>query len=630
MTMALRLIFAILFMQIASSDFAQNNTPLPKITQEQALELFNSSLSVAAEHPDSAIGLARKGWNIARKVDSDSALFLNIYAIGVAFDYKNILDSSLYYYDLGIDYAIAKSDSEQVNKFVFAKGAAHYYQGNNAEAIQYYDQALQYWESTGNLERQSKALNNIGIVYRIRKDYDKAIDIYLRSIEIKKQINDSVGLANSYSNLGRAYYYSDRHSESIEALSEALGLYETLGMSYDAATVMANLGSTYMALGDYELAEKRIRAAMPELEKKFTLDLLSAYLNFSIIERTRGNPRAALNYIVPYYEVVKEFDRINSRMSFEEELYACYKDLGENDKALFHLENYLEIYKESADESRQRLAEEMQTRFETREKENTIRLQDLELEKNDREKEALFFGVAFALLAVIAMIVFAVSKVRSNQKLSREKAKTESLLRDRETLLREIHHRVKNNLQVVSSLLSIQGREITDDKAQRAVNESRNRVHSMALIHQFLYGEQNLSAINMQEYVEQLSRKLFTTYKVDDGQVRLHVKVDPILLDVDTAIPVGLILNELITNSLKYAFPDGKEGNLWVSLGESEGKLTLSVKDDGVGVKELVPKSTSFGMKLLNAFKQKLDADFEIISDNGLQVDYHIRRYQLA
>lgn len=628
--MALRLLFAILFLQSASTDFAQNNAPLSEITQEQALELFNSSLAVAAEHPDSAIGLAREGWNIASEINSDSAMFLNIYAIGVAFDYKNNLDSSLYYYDLGIDFARTKSDSEQVIKFVFAKGAAHYYQGNNAEAIQYYDEALQYWESTGNLERQSKALNNIGIVYRLRKDYDKAIDIYLRSIDIKEQINDSVGLANSYSNLGRAYYYSDRHSESLEALIEALGLYETLGMSYDAATVMANLGSTYMALGDYELAEKRIRAALPELEKKFTLDLLSAYLNFSIIERTRGNPREALNYIVPYYEVVKEFDRINSRMSFEEELYACYKDLGENDKALFHLENYLEIYKESADESRQRLAEEMQTRFETREKENTIRLQDLELEKNDREKEALFFGVAFALLAVIAMIVFAVSKVRSNQKLSREKAKTESLLRDRETLLREIHHRVKNNLQVVSSLLSIQGREITDDKAQRAVNESRNRVHSMALIHQFLYGEQNLSAINMQEYVEQLSRKLFTTYKVDDGQVRLHVKVDPILLDVDTAIPVGLILNELITNSLKYAFPDGKEGNLWVSLGESEGKLTLSVKDDGVGVKELVPKSTSFGMKLLNAFKQKLDADFEIISDNGLQVNYHIRRYQLA
>jgi len=297
---------------------------------------------------------------------------------------------------------------------------------------------------------------------------------------------------------------------------------------------------------------------------------------------------------------------------------------------LYHLNEYLRLYKESSGESKQRLAEEMQTRFETREKENTIQLQLLEIEKSDREKQALFFGVAFALLAIIAMVMFAFSKIRSNRKLSAEKAKTEALLRDRETLLREIHHRVKNNLQVVSSLLSIQGREITDDKAQQAVNESRNRVHSMALIHQFLYGEQNVSSIDMPEYVGQLSRKLFSTYRVDHDQVHLHVEVDPMLLDVDTAIPVGLIINELITNSLKYAFPADREGNLWVSLKEKDKVLTLQVRDDGVGAKDAVPKSTSFGMKLLNAFKQKLEADFKITSNQGMQIDYHIRKYKTA
>lgn len=599
-------------------------------SEEQAIELREMATKLASAYPDSALQLAHRSFWMAQRVNSDSALFLSIYALGSAHDFKNQLDSSLFYYNLGIKNAELRDRQDQVFNFVFAKGAAHYYQGNYAEAIAYYDQALQFWETTKNLEKQSKALNNIGIIYRLRKEYDKAIRIYQRSIDIKSQIEDSVGLANSYSNLGRAYYYSDRYPESIEALSMALELYEALSMAYDASTVLANLGSTYIALEDYEQAEAKIRSAIPELEKKFTLDLISAYLNFSIIERNRGNPRAALNYIAPYYEVVKEFDRINSRMSFEEELYACYKDLGENDKALFHLENYLEIYKESAGESRQRLAEEMQTRFETREKENTIRLQELEITKGDREKQALFFGVAFALLALVAMVVFVISKIRSNRKLSAEKSKTEALLRDRETLLREIHHRVKNNLQVVSSLLSIQGREITDNKAQQAVNESRNRVHSMALIHQFLYGEHNVSSIDMPEYVDQLSRKLFSTYRVDHDQVQLHVQVDSILLDVDTAIPVGLILNELITNSLKYAFPEDREGNLWVSLKEKDKVLTLQVRDDGVGAKNGVPKSTSFGMKLLNAFKQKLEAEFEITNNQGMQIDYHIRKYKTA
>lgn len=621
---------AIIFIVFVGWARAQTSQQGTNAAEEQAIELRDIATKLAAVYPDSALQFAHRGWQMAQRIGSDSAAFLNIYAIGSAHGFKNNLDSSLYYYDLGIKNAVDLENHDQVINFVFAKGTAHYYQGNFAQAIAFYDEALQYWEATNNLQKQSKALNNIGIVYRLRREYDKAIDIYQRSINIKSQIGDSVGMANSYTNLGMALYHRDLYNESISAYTAALELYELLESDYDAATVLAGLGNTHVALGNFVEAEQYIQRALPQLEKNLTIDLLGAYLSLSVIERSKGNPQAALKYIEPYYELVTDLDRINSRTSFEEELYACYNALGNHEKALFHLKNCMELFKESSSESKQRLAEEMQTRFETREKENTIRLQELEIEKSDREKQALFFGVAFALLAVLAMIVFAVSKIRSNRKLSEEKAKTEALLSDRETLLREIHHRVKNNLQVVSSLLSIQGREITDDKAQQAVNESRNRVHSMALIHQFLYGEQNVSSIDMPQYVEQLSRKLFSTYRVDHDQVQLHVDVDPILLDVDTAIPVGLIINELITNSLKYAFPEDREGNLWVSLREKDKVLTLQVRDDGVGAKDAVPKSTSFGMKLLNAFKQKLEAEFEITNNRGMQIDYHIRKYKTA
>lgn len=599
-------------------------------SEEKSLLYREMARQLSAAYPDSAMEYARRGYHMALKVQSDTAIYQNLNALGVAHDFKNQIDSSLHYYNKGIEFASKKSDDEPKYNFIFAKGAAHYYQGNLAEAIQFYDEALQFWERIGDLDKQSKALNNIGIVYRLRQDYDKAIDIYQRAITIKSQIADTLGLANSYTNLGRAWYYVDRLDSSLFNYRKALELYQYLGRTYDVATVEAHIAINLLDDAKFDEAEMHLHKALPELEKRFTIDLLSAYLSLSIIERKKGNPAEALKLIEPYYEVFTEYDRINSRMSIEEVLYACYRDLGNFEKAFYHQNEYMQLYKESADESRQRLAEEMQARFETREKENTIRLQELEIAKSDREKQSLFFGVAFALLAVVAMIVFAVSKIRSNRKLSAEKAKTEVLLRDRETLLREIHHRVKNNLQVVSSLLSIQGREITDDKAQQAVNESRNRVHSMALIHQFLYGEQNVSSIDMPQYVEQLSRKLFSTYSVDHDQVQLHVEVDPILLDVDTAIPVGLIINELITNALKYAFPNDREGNLWVILKENNEVLTLQVRDDGVGAKDPVPKSTSFGMKLLNAFKQKLEAEFEITNNQGMQIDYHIRKYKTA
>jgi two-component sensor histidine kinase len=226
-------------------------------------------------------------------------------------------------------------------------------------------------------------------------------------------------------------------------------------------------------------------------------------------------------------------------------------------------------------------------------------------------------------------VVFVVFKIRSNRKLTAEKAKTERLLRDRETLLREIHHRVKNNLQVVSSLLSIQGRELAEGDAKTAVIEGRNRVQSMALIHQFLYGEHNLSSINMTHYVTELSRRLLSAYSIDPDQVELHVEVDNIMLDVDTAIPLGLIINELITNSLKHAFPEKCEGNLWVSLKDQGGVLTLQVRDDGVGIGHAKKSASAFGMTLLNAFKQKLDGQYDIFPDPGFKVEYRVRNYKI-
>jgi len=244
------------------------------------------------------------------------------------------------------------------------------------------------------------------------------------------------------------------------------------------------------------------------------------------------------------------------------------------------------------------------------------------------QRNFLFFLSVLMILAV----TFIAYRYRNQQKtavlLAQKNQTIETALKDRETLLKEIHHRVKNNLQVVSSLLSIQGREITDSKALAAVNESKNRVKSMALIHQYLYGDHDLKSIDMQQYIVQLSKSLFNAYKVDHDLVELRTDIEPVLLDVDTAVPLGIILNELVSNSLKYAFPEGREGVLSISLREINGALELRVKDNGVGSLTADPSDLSFGTKLLNAFKSKLNAEFETKSENGLEAVYTIRTYK--
>lgn len=601
---------------------------MPK-TVEKSLAIRQLAMQWLEINPDSALYYAHKGHNLAQQLQSDSVISLNLYALGIAFDYKNELDSALHYYNLAIALAEAKDDQETKADFIFSKGAAHYYQNNFAEAIKYYDQALTYWDQTKNLEKQSKGLNNMAIVYRVRRQYDKAIITYRRSIDIKKQLGDSLGLAHSYNNLGRAFYYIDDREKSLKYYKLALDLFEQLKLESDMATARSNIGLTLLDFGELDEARDYLLRAQTVLGEKMSMELLSTEIALATIDRHQGKPGFAIKRLLKYYDAVTEWNRLDSRLAFEEQLALCYAEAADYPKAYHHQSEYQKLFSESASESRERLAKEMETRFETREKENTIRLQELHLENAEKEKQTLFVSVAFVLVLLTGAVGFSFSKIRDNKRLKDQKAITEAALKDRETLLREIHHRVKNNLQVVSSLLSIQGREITDDQALRAVNESRSRVQSMALIHQFLYGEDHLSSINMQDYVHQLAKSLFNSYRVDHDQVALHVEVEYIMLDVDTAIPVGLILNELISNSLKYAFPDGRAGNLYVSLKEKNAQLELLVRDDGVGVSGEI-KSSSFGMKLLNAFKNKLDSDYEIKSSNGLAVHYHIRKYKTA
>ncbi|MEL6390066.1 MAG: sensor histidine kinase, partial [Bacteroidota bacterium] len=205
-------------------------------------------------------------------------------------------------------------------------------------------------------------------------------------------------------------------------------------------------------------------------------------------------------------------------------------------------------------------------------------------------------------------------------------------LREKEILLKEIHHRVKNNLQFISSLLGLQTEHITDQRALGALEEGQNRVQSMALIHQNLYQEDNLTGVDMHDYFVKLIRGLFDSYNIRPNQVKLDLHIQDINLDVDSVIPIGLIVNELVSNSLKYAFPTGEEGTIGVSLSMKDDKLLVEVSDNGVGISDeaIEGLGESFGHRLINVFMEQLDGDMNISNDAGTTVRLLIRNYKLA
>lgn len=199
-------------------------------------------------------------------------------------------------------------------------------------------------------------------------------------------------------------------------------------------------------------------------------------------------------------------------------------------------------------------------------------------------------------------------------------------LKEKEVLLKEIHHRVKNNLQIIYSLLRLQRRKLTDEKTVEILLESQNRIKSIALIHEKLYRSADLSQIDLRQYVPNLVTSLFSAYQVNSDWITLRMEVDDIALDIDTAVPCGLIINELVANCLKYAFSDDRVGEIFVEMhlknqDEKQAQIELTVADNGIGVPPDfdIFQSQSLGLKLVKDLVHQLEGTIDISVVEGIQ-----------
>jgi PAS domain S-box-containing protein len=195
-----------------------------------------------------------------------------------------------------------------------------------------------------------------------------------------------------------------------------------------------------------------------------------------------------------------------------------------------------------------------------------------------------------------------------------------SSLKEKETLLHEIHHRVKNNMQVINSLLKLQSNSIEDEQIKEILKDSQSRVYAMAAVHETLHGSENLSEIDLKSYLQKVINSIFQTYSTDNRKVKLNSNVKNSPVSINQAYPLGLVINELISNSLKYAFPDEREGEITIKMEKLENELELIVTDNGVGIpKDFDWKnSSSLGLKLVhNLVENQLDGSIEMENKNG-------------
>ncbi|EAR00122.1 sensor histidine kinase [Maribacter sp. HTCC2170] len=220
------------------------------------------------------------------------------------------------------------------------------------------------------------------------------------------------------------------------------------------------------------------------------------------------------------------------------------------------------------------------------------------------------FGLCSVLFAVYLLgHVFGKNLLRTHHALYRSKNQLQKRINEKETLLKEVHHRVKNNLQTVSSLLSLQTRSIEDDKMKNIIKSSQNRVISMAMVHEMLYMRDDLSKIEYKTYVKELSEYLIRSLKGAENNITLNIDIADIKLGIDTAIPLGLLINEAITNALKYGIVDDNEGEINIAIKkEPNNEYVLNIGDNGIGFDDTIDHKTtkSLGLKLIHNLARQL------------------------
>lgn len=591
-----------------ATSYSQQDLALSQQLAQRALEL---SLETH-DRPGEAESLARLSTVLMRQGQFAAALSAcrqaeEIYAsVDNKFGVADIVNTRGMVYNLQGQYpmalenftkALALGRELRLNDFsakvIENIGIIHFRQADYNLALDYFRESYDSYKALGNEGAASKILVNLGATYNKLNMPDKALDSHMQSLAYFEKTNSVTGMGIAYNNIGSVYFNLKDFNKAIASYTKSLELKRKMNDKRGIAVSLKNIAEAYIMLNNLDKAKQHIDESRKLAEEIGSQEQIrDAYAMLSMI-----------------YE--KKQDYVNA-LKYE-------KKMTQANDSLF-----------SADKTSQ--ISRMRAIYETEKAEQEATLTKLQADydlgrKDQQQRFLIVVAGAFMVLSLMAIYLYR-QKQKSNELLSEKNKIVERSLQERETLLKEIHHRVKNNLQIISSLLSLQSKSLHDADAQGAINESRNRVKSMSLIHEQLYQEHTISGVDMKDYMSRLVNSLVASYGLDTDRVAIKIDADQILLDVDSAIPLGLILNELVSNSMKYAFPDLRSGTILISLKDMMDELKLVVQDNGVGM-ESAPKGTqSFGLSMVNSLNRKLKAEMKVISKAGTCVELIIRDFK--
>lgn len=549
---------------------------------------------------------------------------------------------------------------------------------NADEALDYLNKSLLIYKSIKFKELQG-TYNFICQVYIQKANYEEALRNGLLAEKTALAMQDnSLQMSSIYSNLGMVYYYLRQNEKALEYWEKAIAIAKKHNDNGYVRTIANNISTMLIRQRKFEEAIKFIKeykAKYPIEDQDF--EMRENYIIFSTYTMLKQFENASIYYekLVKHYgeNAEKNSNRLSLLRSYSFYHYQTkrYNDFYRTAKLLdsfatlagnnmIRSENHLvwfkadstqgyfkeaikhyQLYKSLSDSvfkgEKSKQINSLQVEFDTEKKDKNIeyltqqgKLQEIQIH-NDTIVRYVFIGSVIVLVIFIGLLYNSFRlKKRSNKKLElkrnqidEQNEQLKKLLTEKEWLLKEIHHRVKNNLQIVISLLNTQSAYLDNEDALLAIQNSQHRMHAMSLIHQKLYQSNNLASIDMSWYIYELvnyMKECFGTEK----RINFVLETEKVYLDVAQAVPLGLIINEAINNTIKYAFPNDLKGNVLVSLKNSGGnQYKLIISDNGIGLSENfnIDETDSLGMNLMRGLSDQLDGSFDLQQKNGLTIE---------
>lgn len=504
-------------------------------------------------------------------------------------------------------------------------------------ALYYAQKSVKRMEDTGDYTFADIFYMRLGFVYLALGHYDDAIKLSEKSIEYgKNNIVDSGSWYKSFIASAATLSIKGKNKEALKYINSVVKTYPP-GNPFDQMLIAFAYANCFWELKDYANAEKyflEMDLYASKLDSPETFrDVANCYSAIAAFYAGRKNLEKATYYSNKVLALSNKYDKNYNSQTLMTSLYRIDSLKGDYRSALANYKIFKKLSDSLYNISKNKQIEELKIQYETQNKEEKINLLNSQskLQESELQKSKLLNTVSIWSLILLGITIALLYnryrlKQRNHAKLeikekeiNQKNINLKHLLDEKEWLLKEIHHRVKNNLQTVISLLNSQSAYLENDMALSAIKNSQHRIHSMSLIHQKLYNSENISTINMPNYIKELVEYLRDSFSLGQ-RIRFEVKIDPLELDVAHAVPLGLILNEAITNSIKYAFPDDRTGMIYITLETiAENEYLLTISDNGIGFDLNLnnTKANSFGMSLIKGLTDDLDGKLTMENNNG-------------